>query len=948
MKIFNKIFLAMIPPGILTIFLTAGYYRDEPVQAEFSTEQVIEAEWGKINGPIQKFQNKEASGGAYILNHYTLTKRLGDPGLQEDPDVSYTFDIPQDGDYFLWLRAKVPFGGYEAFGKYLSLYIGSDNKNYNTCIVMIKNGWQWQRITNLRLNKGKHTIDIKHRDFGFGIDQLFVTATGSDLSGLGANPSEEDILRNNFNIPEDIIYPPLTENDGAGLDFPKPPSEHPRLFLRSADIPGLIEKSKDPLMKTAWDKIIESSSIQTDGLLDAPVDGNANFSMKTINAIEAKALMYVLYKDKKQGRDAVDAMLNFFNTVKFNPSTGDISRFYGRFILADAIVYDWCYDLLNDEERSALIKWAETMAFRMEIGWPVIRQGAVTGHGSEFQLIRDILSAGIAMYDEKKEIYMLAAGRFFKNYVPARKFFYPAGYHHQGSSYGGFRLQCELYATFLFDRMGYPMVFGEDQKKVPYFALYTRRPDGQIMRDGDDHAWRRRSGLYLSSNGPSDLLSASYFKDPVIMGEAMRELKGFGNTDDYLFEFLLADPSVKPEPLDKQPLSKYFPSPLGAMVARTGWEPGINSSTAVAVMKLAEYQFLNHQHLDGGNFQFYYKGILASESGCYDAYGTSHDYNYHKRTIAHNSILVYDPQEKIIRDLVNDGGQRFPNESREPVNLDVIFTKGHKTGKILAHGIGPDPVRPEFTYLKGDLTKAYTGKMRQFERSFVFLNMNEKDHPAALIVFDKVISSDRNFKKTWLLHCIEEPEINGSVTTIVRTQKGYNGKLVNKTLLPEGNNVRISKIGGPGHEFDVGGANYPVVVQLDPENTTDESGSWRIEISPSKQAEQDLFLNVMHVMDNNGGPEPLEVFKIKSDKVTGAMIGDRVVIFNKDPEKNSDKIGFILSGEGTLKVLVTALCEGRWELIKPGEKSGVEYEVKKDGGWLYFTSSKGKHLLARK
>ena len=62
----------------------------------------------------------------------------------------------------------------------------------------------------------------------------------------------------------------------------------------------------------------------------------------------------------------------------------------------------------------------------------------------------------------------------------------------------------------------------------------------------------------------------------------------------------------------------YYPSPQGAMFARTGWEDGIDSPSVVAFMNLEEYNFTNHDHLDAGHFQIYYKGILANDSGSYN------------------------------------------------------------------------------------------------------------------------------------------------------------------------------------------------------------------------------------------------------------------------------------------------------------------------------------------
>ena len=43
------------------------------------------------------------------------------------------------------------------------------------------------------------------------------------------------------------------------------------------------------------------------------------------------------------------------------------------------------------------------------------------------------------------------------------------------------------------------------------------------------------------------------------------------------------------------------------MVARTGW----GDDAVIAEMKINEYNFVNHQHLDAGAFQIYYRGALA-------------------------------------------------------------------------------------------------------------------------------------------------------------------------------------------------------------------------------------------------------------------------------------------------------------------------------------------------
>lgn len=107
---------------------------------------------------------------------------------------------------------------------------------------------------------------------------------------------------------------------------------------------------------------------------------------------------------------------------------------------------------------------------------------------------------------------------------------------------------------------------------------------------------------------------------------------------------------------------------MGHMIARTSWEDGLDSNAVVAQMKVGELWFANHHHLDAGHFQIYYKGLLAGDSGRYNLYGSAHDGAYNKRTIAHNTMLVYDPNEKMSYfGSVNDGGQRVAGGEKSTI-----------------------------------------------------------------------------------------------------------------------------------------------------------------------------------------------------------------------------------------------------------------------------------------
>ena len=103
-----------------------------------------------------------------------------------------------------------------------------------------------------------------------------------------------------------------------------------------------------------------------------------------------------------------------------------------------------------------------------------------------------------------------------------------------------------------------------------------------------------------------------------------------GNRDnEVLFEFLWRDLDLQPKPIDTLPLTRYFGSPFGWMVARTGWD----DQSVIAQMNINEYNFSNHQHADAGAFQIYYRGPLAIDSGVYSGssgrYGSLHCRNYY-------------------------------------------------------------------------------------------------------------------------------------------------------------------------------------------------------------------------------------------------------------------------------------------------------------------------------
>jgi heparin/heparan-sulfate lyase len=603
--------------------------------------------------------------------------------------------------------------------------------------------------------------------------------------------------------------------------------------------------------------------------------------------------------------------------------------------------------------RTALV----TLARALECGYPPDKGSFVTGHPSEWMILRDMLSAGVALYDEFPEMYRLTARRIFGSHLPARAWWYPGHAFHQGPGYADARWVSDMYALWIFDRMGAGNVFHPAQQFVPYEWIYLRRPDGAFIRSADGQNWPTRLGSLLTASYYGDgYILADYLKDPV--ADPRNPLHQFlwrdpgprspAVSDTKLFEFLWRDPELKPLPLEDLPRSRYFGFPYGWMVARTGW----NDQSVIAQMRVNIYNFAGHQHADAGSFELFYKGPLAVHSGVYQGvkggFGGPHHRSYYQRTIAHNTLLIHDPAETFPRrggePTANDGGQRIPGGGREVRTLEELLQPAYKTGTVLAHGFGPDPRIPAYTYLKGDITAAYSSKVRAVKRSFVFLNLGAAGAPAALVVFDRVVAADPAFAKTWLLHSVIEPDLDGATATVALASHGWSGKLQITTLLPELDNLRLEKVGGPGKEYWVDGKNY-----FDTKDPPDpEAGIWRVEVSPRRPAAADLFLNVIEIMDGESPPAHRPAIeKIESGDAVGLRLADRVVLFQSHAEPTGDPFMFSVRGPGNLKFVVTDLAEGTWQVRRDGGIAAPAVVVSKDEGVAYFEGPAGRYELRR-
>lgn len=333
-------------------------------------------------------------------------------------------------------------------------------------------------------------------------------------------------------------------------------------------------------------------------------------------------------------------------------------------------------------------------------------------------------------------------------------------------------------------------------------------------------------------------------------------------------------------------LRTHFAPGTGTVFMRSGWPDGAadtDRSASYLTFQAGDH-YTYHQHYDQNSFTLFKHGDLAVDSGVYSGDGLSdHDINYYVRTLAHNTLVVYNPQEDFSDARPDassrDGGQRtFYPASRSPPSVDYFdrFRTAYDTGDILRF-----EDTSQYTYVRGDASKAYNSpayhqssdtrlsgnvaKVSGFQREFLYLRPDEGGTVEAVALFDRVGVTQADFSGAntkLLFHTLGRPVVTGSATAVSPGETLYagastasavagDGKLFIKVLLPLQHNIR--RVGGRRvKSFWVFGTQHdwhwdPNESQPRPTNDFEEEpyGEWRLEVEPADTALNHNFLTVL-------------------------------------------------------------------------------------------------------
>ncbi len=434
------------------------------------------------------------------------------------------------------------------------------------------------------------------------------------------------------------------------------PAGHPRIYLTPEKLGAL--QARAVLTNTRWTQLVDYADYNSD-----------EYSM------HADALVGAITGQAAYCNDAIATALTLTDTF-YSSSGGSV-----------ALVYDWCYAHLTSQQRTSLLDyfeaWANASHDNDSPGWG----NYWPRFGYSYALM------GLATYGDSPHAQEWLDEFRYNRYrdidLPLLDRIAAGGAWPEGMIYDWIanppRIQAleawrtaageDLFQSSAWyqERLGYILLHrwpGLMEQWGDLFHPYVSTGDTERNR-GSIANYERIMALILIERFPNDALARQL--------QAYLAAPPTDNSMGFMYhaEFLWFNPD---QPAQTPTLLTHYAQGTGALFMRSAWPSGAADTDASATYLTFQSgdHFSYHQHFDQNSFTLFKRGDLAVDSGVYSGDGLSyHDQNYYVRTIAHNTLLVYNPLESFHAarpDAVsNDGGQRPVHPaSRSPTSIDYF------------------------------------------------------------------------------------------------------------------------------------------------------------------------------------------------------------------------------------------------------------------------------------
>jgi hypothetical protein len=565
-----------------------------------------------------------------------------------------------------------------------------------------------------------------------------------------------------------------------------------------------------------------------------------NFAHNTYMSARMRSLAFVamLNDDEDLIDDAIDFALAVAGREADEGATEDVNESgkdtpQRERLLSMAYAYDFLHDKLSSTEKETL---RASMVAHMDELDHFVNSPCYTGGHSRYGNVT-ILAALLALYNEYgsdttycNSLLSDVIDNWEDGYNPFQQWVNHYGGYHMGWYYGASYNTIEPYLLW---KSATGETWNESSRDdLAFFYIYGLRGDNTYPVAGD--AWSMGIDPYQADICTiSAYLGNSYAMDFI----QKHSLNSTGS--GYLWRLLFTEDNSSPlySNITNLPKARNF-GRSGYVVAKDKWE---DATATHLTFKCSSFYSLNHHHKDQNSMTVHYKGPLLIDSGCYDSYGSSHWINYYTRTIAHNTLVVYDSSEifKYKNQVVsNDGGQKFFGDNlEEPETLAEA-----QSSQYSLDGITSFSQTSTQCYIKGDASKAYnSSKLDTYTREVTMVYEDSQNNNKPTITVNDHIVLNRTLIPKILFHSETEPTLDTQNKKIY-IENSNGGGVEIEVISPS--NVNFTIVGGTDQEFWVNGTNWAPSELL---NT--EPGAWRVEVGTSSAVSSADFQFKLRIYD---------------------------------------------------------------------------------------------------
>ncbi|KPK44354.1 MAG: hypothetical protein AMJ65_03255 [Phycisphaerae bacterium SG8_4] len=451
------------------------------------------------------------------------------------------------------------------------------------------------------------------------------------------------------------------------------------------------------------------------------------------------SLAFLMSEQDKYARAAREILLEIASWPTADDDVTSVSARWGdeaglSFSKCAHIAYDWLYPALSDAEKRQVFDMCRARAWQT---YRRLNRGdylTYPGESHAGRLIAYLTDMSLAMAGETPD-----AETWLTYSLKAMLTFYPHwagadGGWAEGTPYG---LWYNTFYIPAFESLRQLADYDLWQRpffnNVRYFFFYCLANHGEIRPFGDS-AEGGGPGV-RGGSGYAELMSfhAQRFNDPYV-GWWVEQIPGYDGRKSGFAALMHEDELPARAPGDL-PNSRAFKG--------VGWA-GLHSdltspkSDTCMIFKSSPYGSVSHSHADQNAFAIMKGGTaLAIPSGYYGpSYGKPHHAQWTRSTKANNCILV------------NGQGQKIRSAKANGAIVDFKDAPG-------------------YSYVTGDATPSYAGRLNKCIRRILFLR------PGLFLLLDEIEAPEAS-QYQWLLHAFEQMEIRDNQVTSRRRDATLN------------------------------------------------------------------------------------------------------------------------------------------------------------------------------